>query len=484
MKPEENVLYYGDNLDILRRHIKNESVDLIYLDPPFKSNQDYNVLFAEQNGTRSKAQIKVFEDTWRWDIGSEEAYREVVELGGRVSQAMQAFRTFLGENDTMAYLSMMAPRLIELRRVLRETGSIYLHCDPTASHYLKMLMDSIFDPKNFVNEIVWHYRKWPSGKYTFQRNHDIILFYSKSDSRNRIFNQQYMERAPSTLKRFGKSKIVSGYDEDGLRIPSQMADEESEGVRQDDVWDIGRVPPIKQLFPTQKPEPLLRKIIDASTKRGQMILDPFCGCGTTIVTAQEMKRNWIGIDITYLAITLIKHRLADFGNKPIYNVVGEPVTLSEAQELAKEDPYQFQWWALGLVNARPIEEKRGADKGIDGRIFFYDDTTGTTKQIIISVKSGHVTSSQIRDLRGVVQREKAQIGVFITLEESSPQMKKEAATAGFYESKAWAKEYPVIQIVTIKELLADKRIEYPPSKQVDRTFKKSSRQESKGQPEL
>jgi site-specific DNA-methyltransferase (adenine-specific) len=227
----ENLLYYGDNLDILRRYIADESVDLVYLDPPFNSNASYNVLFAEQNGSRAAAQIKAFGDTWRWDQAAAEAYQEVVETGGRVSQAMQAFRTFLGDSNLLAYLSMMAPRLVELRRVLKPTGSIYLHCDPTASHYLKLLMDAVFGAINFQNEIIWHYRKWPTGKYSFQRNHDILLFYSRSESKSRTFNQLYMDRAPSTLKRFGTARIVSGRDDAGRRIPSQMKDEDSEGVR-------------------------------------------------------------------------------------------------------------------------------------------------------------------------------------------------------------------------------------------------------------
>jgi len=275
----ENILYYGDNLGILRDkdYFKDECVDLIYLDPPFKSNQDYNVLFAEQNGSRSSAQIRAFKDTWRWDKAASESYREIVETGPtRVSQVMQAFRTFLGESDALAYLSMMAPRLVELHRILKSTGSIYLHCDPTASHYLKMLMDAVFGLANFKNEIIWHYKKWPTGKYTFQRNHDVLFFYSKSQSKKRTFNQLFMERAPSTLKRFGKAKIISSYDESGIRLPSKVDDKDSIGVRQDDVWQIGRVPPIKRLFPTEKPEDLLERIIEASSNTGDIIIDPFC----------------------------------------------------------------------------------------------------------------------------------------------------------------------------------------------------------------
>ena len=474
------MLYYGDNLDILRRYIKEESVDLIYLDPPFNSKATYNVLFAEQDGTRAAAQVKAFEDTWHWDQSSQKSYQEVVEAGGRVSEVMQAFWKFLGGNDMMAYLSMMAPRLTELKRVLKPAGSTYLHCDPTASHYLKMLMDAVFGPKNFQNEIVWHYRKWPTGKYCFQRNHDILLFYSRSAKRERIFNQLYMQRAASTLKRFGNAEIISGYDKTGGRIPSRTKKQESKGVRQDDVWDIGRVPPIKQLFPTQKPEPLLERILKASSNEGDLVLDPFCGCGTATVVAQRLNRRWIGIDITHLAVTLIKHRLRNiFGDQVHYNVIGEPVTLPDAKDLATQDPYQFQWWALGLVGARPVEQKKGSDKGIDGRLYFHDESdSGKTKQVILSVKAGHITSAHVRDLRGVVDREKAEIGVLITMKDPTREMRAEAAKAGLYHSPGWNKNYPKLQVVTVAQLLEGKGIDMPPIRQVNATFKKASKNNS------
>lgn len=471
----ENILYYGDNLDILRHYIKNESIDLIYLDPPFKSNQDYNIFFPEPNGTKSTAQAKAFKDTWSWtDSNAPLVYQEIIETGPQdISIAIQSLRKILKESDMMAYLVMMAPRLIELRRVLKDTGSVYLHCDPTASHYLKILMDAIFGPENFLNEIIWHYRKWPSGKYTFQRNHDIILFYCRSQSKDRTFNQLYMPRAASTLKRFGTSKIVSGYDENGHRLPSQVAEEDSAGVRQDDVWDIGRVPPIKQLFPTEKPLPLLEMIIRASSNEGDIVLDPFCGCGTTIIASQVLKRKWIGIDITTLAMTHIKNRLQNALSAGItYEVIGEPVTLTEAAALAKSDRYQFQWWALGLVGARPTDKKKGADKGIDGRLYFHIDPNGKeTKQIILSVKSGNIIPNHVRDLIGVVNRENADIGVLITLRKPTRPMKEEASTAGFFKSP-WGK-HPKIQILTIKDLLSGKRIDFPPSQQVNITYKKA-----------
>jgi DNA modification methylase len=479
-----NYLYYGDNLPILRDYIGDESIDLIYLDPPFKSNQDYNVLFTEQDGARAAAQIMAFEDTWEWNQVSAATFEEMVERGGKVSQVMQAFWTFLGGNDMMAYLSMMAPRLIELQRVLKPTGSIYLHCDPTASHYLKLLMDAVFDPRNFQNEIVWHYRKWPSGKYTFQRNHDVVFFYSRSGDRDRTFNQLFMERAPSTLKRFGTAKIISGYDEDGNRVPSQMDSEDSEGVRMDDVWDIGRVPPIKQLYPTQKPQPLLDRIVTASSNEGDIVLDPFCGCGTAIISAHSLHRQWIGIDITHLAVGLIKHRLFDaFGSEATYEVIGEPVSLPDAQQLASEAPFQFQAWALGLVHARTAaSSKKGADQGVDGRLLFHDDPKpGNTKQIILSVKSGAIPPNHIRELRGVIDREKAAIGVLLTLREPTKPMRVEAASAGFYHSPLGSK-HPKIQILTIESLLNGATIDAPLPK-VNVTFKRSQRvQKAKDRP--
>ena len=475
-----NKLYFGDNLDILREHVADESVDLIYLDPPFNSNATYNVLFRERSGDESAAQITAFEDTWRWDIESEIAFREVVTDGPyNLGRLLQSMREFLGQNDMMAYLTMMSQRLIELRRVLKPTGSIYLHCDPTASHYLKLMMDSVFGNRNFRNEIIWHYRKWPTGKYVFQKNHDVILFYSRSPSRDRTFNQLYMERAASTLKRFGTSRIVSAYDESGRRMPSQVADEDSEGVRQDDVWDIGRVPPIKQLFPTEKPEPLLERIINASSKEGDVILDPFCGCGTAVAAAEKLNRRWIGIDITHLAVSLIRHRLQDsFGDdlRP-YEVIGDPKDLASAEALAQQNRYQFEWWALGLVDARPANDKRkGADSGVDGYINFFDDNSGKSKRIIVQVKSGRVNRGQIATLKGDMEREGAEIGLFVTLGEPTEPMRQEALSAGVYEPEYFpGHHYARVQILTISDLLSgDARSEYP-RVGPESTFRQASR---------
>ena len=437
---DNNLLYYGDNLDVLKLHIKSETVDLIYLDPPFNSNQDYNVIFAEKEGARSSAQIKAFGDTWQWDQDAAKAYEAAVEKGGKVSDALRAFRIILGTNDMMAYISQMSLRLIELYRVLRSTGSIYLHCDPTASHYLKMLMDAIFRPQNFKNEIVWGYKTGGTSKKHFARKHDIILFYTKNPKDT--FNVQYYRSYQA--KKYNYSKKYPEYldEETGRWYHLSICR---------DVWDdihaIGTDNRERLGYPTQKPEALLERIINASSREGDTVLDPFCGCGTTIAVAQRLKRRWIGIDITFLATNLIKHRLQDaYGDEVDYKVIGEPVSLSEAEELANEDKYQFQWWALGLVGARPTDEKKGADKGIDGRLFFHDDPTNGTKQIIFSVKGGKTSVRDVRDLRGVVEREDAQIGVLITMQKPTRPMIQEASG------------YPCIQISVRLCLLVPKHL--------------------------
>lgn len=464
----DNTLYYGDNLPILRNYVADNSVDLVYLDPPFNSKADYNILYKEPTGEPSRAQITAFEDTWHWTEETELIFQEIVkEAPAEVIEMMVSFRKFLLPNDVMAYLTMMCIRLLELKRVLKNTGCIYLHCDPTASHYLKILMDVVFGKKNFRNEIIWHYRKWPSGNRQFQRNHDCILFYSKSDSADRIFNKvDLMERTESTLKRFGKFKIVSGHDEEGKRLPSQMEEEESLGVPRDDVWDIGRVPPIKQLFPTQKPELLLSRLIRASSNEDFVVLDPFCGCGTTIVESYKLRRKWTGIDITHLSINLIKWRLSDMFGLDAgtdYKVIGEPEDLEGAKELALQNRHQFQWWATSLINARPYgDKKKGADSGIDGYLYYFEDKDKIGKAIV-SVKSGGVSVKDIRDLSGVIDREKAGMGIFLTLEKPTRPMITEASQKGLYHSAVFNKDFPRIQIFTIEEILSGKKPDTPPT---------------------
>jgi len=519
-KTPENTLYYGDNLDVLRRYVGDETVDLVYLDPPFKSDQNYNVLFQEQDGSRSAAQIQAFEDTWQWDQAAAAAYQEVVESGGQVSRAMQAFRTVLGESDMLAYLSMMAPRLVELRRVLKPTGSIYLHCDPTASHYLKMLMDAVFGPQHFLNEIVWKRSHAHNSANRYGPNHDVLLFYSKTDAPQwfgvfQAYEPAYIEKhyrhvdaggrrykhenptgagtregvtgkpwrgidptakgrhwakTPEDMEKLDAAGLIHWPQKEGAWPYIKMYLDEQRGIPAQEVW--ADIDPINMMaaerlgYPTQKPEALLERIIQASSNEGDVVLDPFCGCGTAIAAAQKLKRRWIGIDVTSLAITLIKHRLVSAYGAEIagtFQVVGEPVSVSDAATLAEQDAYQFQWWALGLVGARPVEQKKGADKGIDGRIYFHDDPahSAKTKQIVLSVKAGHVTVAQVRDLRGVMDREKAAIGVLISMQDPTRPMIAEAAGAGFYKSPWNNQDYPRLQLLTIGELLAGKRIVAP-----------------------
>ena len=478
----DDLLYYGDNLDVLRRYVKDETVDLVYLDPPFKSEQNYNVLFAEKNGSDSAAQIQAFEDTWHWDQAAAEAFHETLQMGGQVARAMTGLEIVLGTNDMLAYLSMMAPRLMELRRVLKPTGSIYLHCDPTASHYLKVLMDAVFRPVNFRNEIVWCYRGGGVSKKSFGKRHDIILRYSRSDDYRFYVDPVRVPYSLETEKRlkykaraFRGEKVYDSYEPNPL------------GKHPEDWWVMQPIMPSDKErlgYPTQKPERLLDRVILSSSIEGDTVLDPFCGCGTTIAVAQRLKRNWIGIDITHLAITLIKHRLKDaFGDQAAYKVIGEPVSVSGAEELAGEDPFQFQFWALGLVGARPAEEKRGADKGIDGQLPFQDEVEvgrAKYKQVILSVKAGKTGVAHVRDLRGVVEREKAAIGVLITLQDPTRDMRAEAAGAGFYDSPGWGKSYPRMQILTVAELLEGKDIEMPPVGQASVTFKRATKAKEKG----
>lgn len=484
--PFTNKLYYGDNLDVLRRHVADESVDLVYLDPPFNSNATYNVLFAEQNGSRAAAQIRAFEDTWRWDQAAAEAYQTVVEAGGKVSRVMQAFRQFMGDSDMLAYLSMMAPRLIELQRVLKTTGSIYLHCDPTAGHYLKMLMDAVFGAQNFRNEIIWYYynKIHDRRKKLFPNANDTIFFYVKDVQSDFVFTQ-LKEPRDVPVRQLARKKVgghmVNVKDAKGHVVYRLKSDRTI-----DNVWRLPCLQPAASErlgFPTQKPERVLERIVLASSNEGEIVLDPFCGCGTAVAVAQRLNRHWIGIDITHLAINLVKVRLKDaFGDGITYEVIGEPTSLPDAQALAASDPYQFQWWALGLVGARPSEGKKGADQGIDGRLYFHDEPEGgRTKQVLFSVKAGKLTVAHVRDLRGVLEREKAEIGVLVAMHEPTKRMRAEVAGAGFYSSP-WGTRHPRMQLMTIGELLAGKAVDFPRTGDL-RTFKKAPKARKAGKPE-
>jgi site-specific DNA-methyltransferase (adenine-specific) len=529
----KNTLFYGDNLPILREYLLAESVDLVYLDPPFNSNRNYNVLFKDEKGVDSQAQITAFEDTWHWNQVAEAAYHQLVTESD-LGEIIGAMLTLTGRSQMGAYLVMMAVRLRELHRVLKPTGSLYLHCDPTASHYLKMILDGIFRPENFRNEIVW---KRTTAKSLMTRrlpdNHDVLLCYQKTnnatwnddtiyqpydpdnldektaskythdDGDGRLYtldnlvnpnpdrpNLTYEFLGHTKVWRWTKERMLATYEAGIVVQPSPGSVprmkrylDKQRGRALDDVW-IDIAPLNSQAaerlgYPTQKPLALLERIISASSNPGDVVLDPFCGCGTAVAAAQKLGRRWIGIDITHLSIALQKYRLEQMYPGITFSVVGEPEDLGAARQLAQDDRYQFQWWALSLVRARPLGGeagskvgKKGSDKGIDGVINFIDDASGKAKRTLVQVKSGKVKSGDIRDLVGTVTREGAQIGVFLTLEEPSKDMVVEAASAGFYSSPGWGQNYPKMQILTVADLLRGAEVKMPPP---FGTFKQAAR---------
>ena len=544
----KNRLYYGDNLGILREHFPDECVDLIYLDPPFNSNRNYNVLFKSESGADSEAQITAFEDTWHWGETAEATYDSLImDAPEKVSTAIEALMNLIERNQMMAYLVMMTARLVELHRVLKPTGSLYLHCDPTASHYLKIVLDAVFGSENFRNHITWKRTSSHNSAKKWGPISDNILFFSKSDDYmwNKVYqeyDQKYLDRTyryedekgrykasdltgsgtrqgdsgqpwrgvnPTLTGRhwavpraaleatypdldlasFSVQKRLDLLDEAGfIHWPTRGKKplyknylDESRGIPlQDLITDISPVKGKEKLhFETQKPVALLERIIRASSNEGDIVLDPFCGCGTAIAAAHKLGRKWIGIDITHLSIALQKYRLGDMFelvSGADYEVIGEPTTVAAARALAtdsdNEGRYQFEWWALSLVGAKPVgggsgsrKGKKGADRGIDGIINFFDENSRGRKQpqkVVVQVKSGKVKSGDIRDLKGTVEREKAAVGVFITLEKPTREMNKEALAAGYYESALWSKKYRRLQILTIGDLFDGAGVDMPP----------------------
>jgi len=512
-----NKLYYGDNLTVLRGTIDDESADLIYLDPPFNSQATYNVLFRGTSGERSRAQIEAFEDTWHWGDEAELAFDGVMTgQSSNAAEMLRSMRAFLKESDMMAYLAMMAVRLLELHRVLKPTGSLYLHCDSTASHYLKILMDAIFGVERHINEIIWKRTSaHEDATRKFAAIHDAILYYGKSDTtiRNQLYmpySREYVAehfvhldpdgrrfrrvdlRSPNPRPNLRYDYLASNgrlykphpngwavsldlmkkLDQEGrlffpakeeARLRRKIYLDESPGVPITDVWDdlppIHASSPERLGYPTQKPLALLERIITASSNEGEVVLDPFCGCGTTIHAAQKLKRDWMGIDITHLAISLIEKRLKDAFPGIKFEVHGTPKDVEGARDLASRDKYQFQWWAVSLVNAIPFAgKKKGADSGIDGLIYFKPEGR-TTEKAIVSVKGGENVNVAMRDLAHVVDREKAKIGIFITLADSTGPMRTEAVKTGYYETLYG--KYPKIQILTIRELFEGKQPNIP-----------------------
>ncbi len=532
-----NHLYYGDNLQVLRESIRDESVDLIYLDPPFNSNATYNVLFRGPSGDQSQAQIEAFEDTWHWNNTAERAVDEVMQgPNADVAEMLRSMRSFLKDNDMMAYLTHMAVRLVELHRVLKPTGSIYLHCDPTASHYLKVLMDAVFGNNNYRTELVWLRSRNPKGSQHDLTHYgpqtDSILFYSKTAAgmfnpgriRKQLTKEQLLEKYPliDEIGRYADGPILrsgsmgprpnlvytyKGFTPGpaGWRMePEKLAALDAKGnlvwtstgaprrkLRPEDdqgdpigsLWDD--IPPVNSQaqerlgYPTQKPVALLERILSASSNPGDVVLDPFCGCGTTVHAAEKLGRQWIGIDITHLSISLIEKRLKDAFPGIAFTVHGAPKDLDGARDLSNRDKYQFQWWAVSLVDAVPFGgKKKGADGGIDGHIFFRSGAK-TVEKAIVSVKGGGVGVKDIRELIAVVDRERAKIGVYISLEPHTEPMKKEAAGAGLYDGPTG--KVPKLQLFTIEELFAGKKPQIP---LMERGFKAAAREQRNDQSEF
>ncbi len=528
-----NKLYFGDNLHILRTEFADECVDLIYLDPPFNSKATYNVLFREIEGTPSAAQIKAFSDFWHWDEESARTYHELVrnpEAPPTLVDILSGFERFLRHNDLFAYLVMMSPRLRELRRVLKSSGSLYLHCDPTAGHYLKIIMDSIFGHKNFRGEIIWKRTSAHSNAKRLGNVHEKIFFYSKSDKftwnpvyvpYDEAYIRTYYRYKDEEGRRFMSGDLVGHkgvnpeYEWRGItrpwRYPKHRLDEldatgrifwtrnkfprykryleDMPGMPLQSIWtDIQPVVSWSKErlgYPTQKPVALLERIVKASSSDGHVVLDPFCGCGTTVDAAQGLGRKWIGIDITYLAINLVKNRLRDrYGSRVRYEVHGEPRDLRSAEELARVDRFQFEVWALSLVEARPARPvpSRGADEGIDGVMYFLDEAHGRPKKSLVQVKSGAVSVRDVRDLVGTVEREKAAMGLLLTLRSPTRAMSKGAASTGFYHSPGWNRDYPRIQLLMIEDLLAGRaKLQAPPQNATFTTAPKAKQNEEQGE---
>ncbi len=448
-----DTLYYGDCLDWMTQW-PDRSVDLVYLDPPFNSNMDYNILFdkADPGG---QAQYRAFEDTWNWDAAAAERYARIEGGLARASRgAIAGLFAILGPSGMMAYLTYMAERLEQIGRLLTPAGSVYLHCDPTAGHYLKVLMDGIFGAQNFRNEIVWRIG-WVSGyktqKQGWIRNHDTILYYLNGDAARRKFNKEYIPYPPDYVRRDGKRPTGKG-------IPV----EDTWNCSNADILDsimIKSFSSEKLGYPTQKPRALLERIVKASSNEGDVILDPFCGCGTTIDAVRRVgQRHWVGIDISAFAIDLIRQQRLKDATIP---VKGIPFDLAAAQRLARERPFDFETWAVTrLPGFLPNTRQRG-DGGVDGRgvIAMQPDNHASTIALA-QVKGGRFALEQFRAFRSAIERDKAALGVFITLERvSSPSARREAAAMG--EIAIQANRFPRLQLWSVAEYFEGKLPQLP-----------------------
>jgi site-specific DNA-methyltransferase (adenine-specific) len=469
---DKNILYYGDNLEILRNRIKAETIDLCYIDPPFNSKRSYFQIYNNIGEEDDKAQAQAFIDTWEWDTLAKEGFQQITtNFEGRFTrqsiELIMSLKNILGEGNLLAYLVSMSLRISEIYRVLKKTGTFYLHCDPTASHYLKLLLDAVFCAQGgeFRNEIIWSYETGGIPRNDFSRKHDVIFRYTKSKEWTFNANEVMEPRSDEVLRRIATGNPSATRSTGQVRHPS----------------DVFRIPSInamakeRQGYPTQKPEALLERIIKASSNEGDTVLDAYCGCGTSVVVAERLNRHWIGIDITYHSISVILKRIEDkFGKKILSSITldGIPKDMDSAIALAhKQDDRvrkEFEKWAVLTYsdNRAVINTKKGADKGIDGIVYFQASPKDIGR-MVIQVKSGGANRGTIATLRGDMEREQAQMAILITLEPPTKPMIVEASKAGFYHHALMGKDYDKLQIVTIKELIEEgKRLYLPVSHEV------------------
>jgi site-specific DNA-methyltransferase (adenine-specific) len=501
-----NVLYCGDNLEVLEEYVPEESIDLVYIDPPFNSQRTFNVVYKD-----SRAQERAFKDYWSWAEAASTYVTYVSEAPIKIRSLLNLLHDHLvnDDPDMLAYVTMMAPRIVALHRSLKPTGTLWLHCDPTASHYLRVMLDAIFGPDRFLNEVVWkrtHSHGDPSRH--FGAVTDSLLVYTKSKSYT--FNPQYRPFAEDyAAKRFNgededgrmwqsvtlrspnprpnlhypypasngvtykphkngwscEPEVMARYDrENRLHFPTKpggqlrlkMYLDESKGVKVQSLWED--IPPINSQavervgWPTQKPLALLDRVIRTSSNDGDLVLDAFCGCGTTVLSAERTGRRWIGIDIAQKGVEILEKRFKDDG-RPAPSIVWHPADLDAAVALADRDKEQFEVWVRRKLRLK----KRPKDRGIDGECYF-KDIDGKSWHTIVSVKGGKMLNpAMVRELRGTIEREHAAIGVLVCAVDPSREMRLEATRAEFLPVSDAYGPIPRIQIVTVEQLLREKR---------------------------
>jgi DNA modification methylase len=476
-------------------------VDLCYIDPPFNSKRNYFQIYNNQ-GTEDRAQAQAFTDTWTWLDEAKDGWDWLTNIcqlqNGKLTvqtvELIKGLEKVLGRGSLLAYLVHMTLRIVEIQRILKPTGSFYLHCDPTASHYLKLLLDSVFCAQGgeFKNEIAWCYSIGGKSKRHFGKKHDIIFLYSKSNDDTYIFNREgaQIARKLNTHMKIGidenkreyqektdkkSGKVYRYYLDEGKIAEDYWIDIEKLQIADDfwcDVETLNREDQERLGYPTQKPEALLERIIKTSSNEDNVVLDAYCGCGTTVAVAQRLGRRWIGIDITYQSISLILKRLQDKypDNWPAIEATikldGVPRDIASARALAnrKDDKTrkEFEKWAILTYskNQARINDKKGADGGIDGIAYFLVNKDENGKAIF-QVKSGGANRATIATLNSDRQREKAEFGILLTMDEPTKAMREEVMAVGKYKHPLLNREDDRIQIVTVAEILDGKELDLP-----------------------